>query len=236
MNLRSRDFRSSQGGFSLLELIVVVTIISVIAGATVPMASKFVNYQARKATRAELAMLADASAQYFEDVGRLPDDLGHLLKNPGSLEAPGWSGPYLLHSTVDGLTKLDANLVDSWSRPYEVEASGDVLTISSHGQDGEYSREKDLQHELNVAPIRRAKTQQALATINQAVTQYNGVYLSTEPLSGNWAQAFGQLTGKGMLPNSTEFQVDAWGDDFVPTPAGQLPVVRIGSPNVGTTP
>lgn len=235
MRLRTQRRRPA-GGFSLLELIVVVTIISVIAGATVPMASKFVNYQARKATRAELAMLADASAQYFEDVGKLPDDLKYLLGNPGSSKAPGWSGPYLLHSTVDELTQLDANLVDSWSRAYEVSAKGDVLTITSHGQDGKYSTKKDIRHELNVAPIRRAKTQQALVVINQAVTRYNGIYMATEPLSGTWSKAFGQLTSKGMLPNSKEYQADAWGDEFVSQPKGQFPVVRIGSSNIASTP
>ena len=67
-----------RAGFSMLEMIVVIAIMAVIAGAAVPVTSKVLTYQARKATRGELQLLSDASAEFFRDTRTLPADLADL--------------------------------------------------------------------------------------------------------------------------------------------------------------
>ncbi len=218
-------------GFTLLELVVVIAIISIIVGAAVPISSKVLTYRARKATKQELQLLSDASAQLFRDTGRLPKKLEQVLVDPGG-RFKGWSGPYLPGVVTDELTSLPGYLVDAWSQEYSSKISGDVLTITSKGEDGALGTRADLAIDLNVTPIRREQTLDRLEVINQAIQLYNGQYQTTAPLSTSYTALFNQLVTKGFLPNSSEYKEDAWGDAFTPVPAGVQPVVAVGSVNL----
>ena len=66
--------RTNRGGFSLLELIVAVSIMVILVGAAVPVTSKVLTYKARLATKQEVELLSDAAADYFEDTRQLPGD------------------------------------------------------------------------------------------------------------------------------------------------------------------
>ncbi len=223
--------RAERSGFSLLEIVVAVTIMTILVGAAVPVTSKVVAYKARKATKQELQLLAEAVSAYTHDTLALPVVLEDLLVYSG---VDGWSGPYLPGVVTDELTQLPGYLVDAWSRPYELAASGDVLTIRSRGDDGVSGTDKDIALALDVTPIRRARTLERLAVVNQAIHAYNDLYLATAPLSTSWGTAFGQLVAAGFLPNAADYQTDAWGDAFVPVPVGQSPVVAAGSIHVGS--
>jgi len=216
----------ARAGFSLLEMIVAITIMTVLVGATVPVASKAFLYKARNATNAELQELSEASAAFFYDVDRLPLSVAELLVDPPSA---GWNGPYLPGVVTDSLTGLSGYQVDAWSRPYSMSISGDVLTIASMGADATPGTSADLTIDLDVTYIRREKTLARLATINLAVVHYNAQYLSTDPLPANYAVAYSKLVSRGFLPASTDYQVDAWGNAYVEIPLGGSPVVEITS-------
>ncbi|MEM7517942.1 MAG: prepilin-type N-terminal cleavage/methylation domain-containing protein, partial [Planctomycetota bacterium] len=123
-----------RSGFSLLEVIVVVAILSIVAGAAVPVALKGLTSKARKVTQDELRDLSGAVVEYFRDTLVLPSDLADLEVTPVPA-VPGWTGPYLPGAVADTLSGTSGYQVDAWSRAYDYDVTGDLVTISSLGQD-----------------------------------------------------------------------------------------------------
>jgi prepilin-type N-terminal cleavage/methylation domain-containing protein len=224
--------QTARRGFSLLEMIVAITIMVVLVGVAVPVSSKVMLYKARMGTNQELQTLADAALDHFRDTWVLPANSEDLLVDAGS--TPGWSGPYLPGVVADRLTGLSGYQVDAWSRPYDFSASGDILTISSQGQDAESPSEHDLEIRVDVTPVRRQETIARLETINQAITTYNRLYLPDQPLPASYSAAYSRLVGAGLLPSSSRYSADGWGDSYLPDPPGATPVVRATSANLAT--
>ena len=218
-------------GFSLIELIVAIAIMAMLAGAAVPITSKVLTSKARGATRTELGHLSEASGEFFRDLRRLPTDISELLVSTGDA---AWSGPYLPGVVTDQLTGLTGYQVDAWSRVYQVAVAGNVMTITSAGEDGIPGTARDLEIQLDVTPIRREETLRQLAILNQAVILYNAQYQSTSPLPASWPSALAALVSRGFLPSAAGYDVDWWGDAFVEDPAGVSPVVRVRSVNVSS--
>jgi len=221
---------TKQSGFSLLEMVVVVAIMSIIVGAAIPVTSKVMTYQARKATREELGALSDAAAEYLRDTLVHPSTIADLVIDPS---VSGWSGPYLPGVVDDSLSGKIGYEVDAWSRDYSVSSSADVLTISSQGEDGTWSTSDDLEIEVDASPLRRSETRDRLAIANNAVQRYNAEKAPSDPiLPANWTSARSILISAGYLPNDSRYQTDAWGDDLVEDPVGGLPVVKVDSANL----
>lgn len=117
-NLRARSLRrgarrARQGGFSLIEIILVVVLI----GGIVAFAATRILGGGDRArvnlARAQVQTLAEKVENYRMDTGRLPNALGDLVSQPG--DAPGWLGPYA----------KDAELNDPWGTPFEYRVPGD---------------------------------------------------------------------------------------------------------------
>lgn len=221
----------ARSGFSLLEIVVVVAILTLIAGVAVPVVAKVVEREARASTRTELDLLAAASLEYLRDTGALPTAAAHLGTNPG---VTGWSGPYLGSLGLDAKSGLNAHEVDGWSRVYRFRIAGSVLSIDSAGPDGTFGNADDLLVRADATLVRRERTLATLKVLNQAVLNYNATYQATEPLPANWSQALSRLVLRGYLPSATGLENDAFGSPFVGVPAGVAPLVRVGSTNVGT--
>jgi prepilin-type N-terminal cleavage/methylation domain-containing protein len=247
MNPRIRSHRNSRRGISLLEMAIAVTILAILAAAAVPVTTTVLGYHMRKAKRDELSEISQACGEYFRDTLSFPTSVDQLLRDPNggrsasatsnpssaeTMRVPGWAGPYLLSSSVDPISKLDAWEVDAWSRSYKISRSGDVLTIASAGDDAIFGSTDDLSIELDVTWIRRDVTLEFLRVINQAIVIYNGQYQMTAPLPANYAGVYSTLVNKGLLPASSGYQADAWGDPFVEDPIGRTPVVRVQSLHV----
>ncbi|MDZ7814634.1 MAG: type II secretion system major pseudopilin GspG [Planctomycetota bacterium] len=120
--------RTSQAGFSLVELMVVVTIIAILAVVVV---GRFAGYTDKaKVTRAQSQISEYASAlQLFKmDVGRFPtsgEGLESLDEKPAG--ADGWKeGGY-----ADVMN-------DPWGNPYEYrfDSTNNKFDIISYGADG----------------------------------------------------------------------------------------------------
>jgi general secretion pathway protein G len=120
--------RSATAGFSLVELMVVISIIGLLSTIVTVAVVK----QREKATIAkvytDVKQLDHAIALFHLDTGTYPQALQDLV-HPGVSD---WHGPY-----VEGGEKA---LLDPWKRPYVYQASGGSeewpYTIGSYGADG----------------------------------------------------------------------------------------------------
>ena len=134
--------RNRSQGFSLMEIIVVITIIGVIVGwAATNIFGKQDQAQARIA-KSKIVALSGPLDVYKLDTGKYPttqEGLKALLQAPSGV--PNWNGPYV---------KNDAELKDPWrndliyrspgseNRPYE------IISLGSDGQEGGEGANKDL--------------------------------------------------------------------------------------------
>lgn len=117
------------GGFTLLELLVVMVIIGLLAAFVAPRYFAQVGKSQSKAAKAQITALEQALDQFRLDVGRYPTtEEGLQALNQAPASAPGWAGPYLKKAAPN----------DPWGRPFVYLQPGThgELDLSSHGKDG----------------------------------------------------------------------------------------------------
>jgi len=129
-----------KAGFTLVEILVVVIIISMLAAFVAPKLYRGLGKQKRKIAQAKMAIIEDAIGRFTLDCGRSPSDdegLEVLFKAPSDVEEGKWSGPYLKRSQV----------LDPWDHPYIYVAEGTVnegsYDLISYGADGASGGEGD---------------------------------------------------------------------------------------------
>lgn len=128
------------GGFTLLELLVVMVIIGLLAGYVAPRFFAQIGKSERGAARAQIDGLEKALDQYRIDVGHYPrteQGLKALNEKPPS-EAK-WAGPYLKKTLP----------VDPWGNPYQYRQPGehgeyDLLSYGKDGQPGGTGEAEDV--------------------------------------------------------------------------------------------
>jgi general secretion pathway protein G len=125
--------RHGEKGFTLVEIIVVITIIALIMTLVGPRVLNYLTESKVKAAKIQIESLASALDLYFLDTGQYPSNaegLNALVQRTGS--SSGWSGPYLRGTVVPN---------DPWGRPYVYRAPGsqssyDIISYGSDGQEG----------------------------------------------------------------------------------------------------
>ena len=125
--------RIGEQGFTLVEMLVVITIIALIMGLVGPRVLNFLGESKVKAAKIQIQSLSSALDLYVLDAGHYPtssEGLEALMRRPGG-EA-NWSGPYL---------KGDVVPKDPWGRPYVYRSPGqrgpyDILSYGADGQEG----------------------------------------------------------------------------------------------------
>lgn len=137
--------RSSERGFTLMELLVVIVVISLLAGLVGPMVFRNVADAKVSAARAQLELFSLALDQYRLDNDQFPSTaqgLDALRAVPAGDPAPhNWRGPYLRKPVP----------VDPWGHPYIYLSPGaqnpgsyDLLSYGRDGQPGGSGEDADL--------------------------------------------------------------------------------------------
>jgi general secretion pathway protein G len=126
-NMRTRPARTA-AGFTLVELLVVLAILTLLAGLVGPRVLGQLGGAKSKTAAVQIADLDKALELFKLDVGRFPtteEGLGALLQRPPSV-ASGWAGPYLKGSLPN----------DPWGKPYRYQLANGAVQIVSLGADG----------------------------------------------------------------------------------------------------
>lgn len=226
MKLLRRPQRRPKGAFTILEMIVVISIMAIVAGTAIPLASTAIHSKARRATLEELETLQPNVVDYFRDTGQLPTALTDLESDPG---VTGWTGPYLHAFGNDRISGLSRSAVDAWSHAYRLESTTSTLTITSAGRSGAMDDGDDISVTIDVTSVRREDSLRTIEIVDRAIQLYNASWLTTDPLPADYSALLDKLVARGYLPAAAPFELDGWGDAFVPDPAGLTPVVQVTS-------
>lgn len=123
-------------GFTLIEILVVITVIAVLASLVSPMVFRHVGDARITAARAQMEIFSLALDAYRLDNDRYPSTaqgLEALVKSPDLAPLPrNWRGPYLRGGVLP---------LDPWGRAYHYASPGTSGTgdydLSSLGRDGQ---------------------------------------------------------------------------------------------------
>ena len=132
--------RFRMGGFTLLELLVVMVIIGLLTAYVGPKFFSQIGKSEVKATRAQIDALEKALDQYRLDIGRYPtteQGLEALMTRPGG--ELKWGGPYLRKAVPN----------DPWGKAYVYRQPGehgeyDLLSLGKDGQPGGSGEAEDI--------------------------------------------------------------------------------------------
>jgi general secretion pathway protein G len=130
---KRRRERDGEGGFTLVELLVVLVILSLIMGLVGPRVLSYLTDARVRSARLQIDSLAAALDLFYLDTGRYPSEqegLKALIARVPSVD--NWNGPYLQQSELPQ---------DPWGNPYEYHVPGekkpyDIVSLGSDGRQG----------------------------------------------------------------------------------------------------
>jgi len=128
---RERRPRHGEDGFTLVEMLVVITIIGLIMGLIGPRVLNYLSESKVKAARIQLQSFSSALDLFYLDAGRYPsssEGLAALMQRTSGVGT--WNGPYLKGNSLPN---------DPWNHPYVYRAPGEhgPYEIISYGADGQ---------------------------------------------------------------------------------------------------
>jgi len=129
------------GGFTLVELLVVMAILAMLVGLVGPAVMKQFGGAKSDAAKIQIEELAAALDLYKLDMGRYPnggEGLAALVQKPGS--ADKWNGPYLKKGQVPK---------DPWGNEFQYKFPGehgpfDIVSLGGDNAVGGDGENKDL--------------------------------------------------------------------------------------------
>ena len=129
------------GGFTLLELLVVLGIIAMLAGIVGPQVMKHLGASKTKTAKVQIEDLASALDMYKLDEGRYPTQqqgLAALIEKPA--DSRRWNGPYLRKEKIP---------VDPWQQEYHYTYPGqhgkfDIYSYGADEKEGGEGEDQDV--------------------------------------------------------------------------------------------
>ena len=133
----------AHGGFTLLELVMVLVIIGVILAMVGPRVFNSLSRATGEQAKIKIEQIGGALELYKLDTGRFPstqEGLGALLAQPAGIA--NWNGPYI---------RDPKTLKDPWSRDFvyrsPAEKGGyDLLSLGADGKEGGEGENKDVRN------------------------------------------------------------------------------------------
>jgi general secretion pathway protein G len=123
--------KSGERGFTLVEILVVITIIALIMSLVGPRVLNYLTESKVKAAKIQMQSFSSALDLLYLDTGRYPSSAEGLtaLVKPTSAMA-GWNGPYLKGGSLPN---------DPWGKPYVYRSPAErsKFEIMSYGADGQ---------------------------------------------------------------------------------------------------
>ena len=121
-----------EAGFTLVEMLVVITIIGMIMALVGPRVLNYLSESKAKAAKIQIESFSSALDLYYLDLGRYPtsnEGLNALARNTNQ---SGWNGPYLRGGVVPN---------DPWGHIYVYRSPGasapyEIISLGSDGQEG----------------------------------------------------------------------------------------------------
>lgn len=138
---RTSAAQTAQSGFTILELLVVLGIITLLATIAGPQVLKYIGKARSETARAQISAISTALELYALDVGVFPPQqtgLTALMHAPQGTDR--WRGPYL---------KNAQGLIDPWGRAYLYRLPGrgvvpDVYSLGRDNQPGGSGEDGDV--------------------------------------------------------------------------------------------
>ena len=130
-------------GFTLVELLVVLAILTLLAGLVGPRVLGLLGGAKAKTAAVQIADFDKALELYKLDVGRYPsteEGLNALAQKPAAVSS-GWSGPYLKGAIPS----------DPWGKPYRYTGPGangaiEILSLGADGAPGGEGENADIRN------------------------------------------------------------------------------------------
>ncbi|WP_436639618.1 type II secretion system major pseudopilin GspG [Microbaculum sp. FT89] len=137
----ARKKRDKRGGFTLVELLVVLVILSLIMGLVGPRVLSYLSDARSKSAKLQIESLSSALDLFYLDTGRYPttsEGLDALVKRIPNVER--WNGPYLSQNSVPA---------DPWGNTYEYRSPGDtgpyeIISLGADGRKGGSGDDQDI--------------------------------------------------------------------------------------------
>jgi general secretion pathway protein G len=130
---RSDARRDRDGGFTLVELLVVLVILSLIMGLVGPRVLGYLSDARVRSATLQIDSLSAALDLFYLDAGRYPsqsEGLEVLIKRPPSVDS--WNGPYIKQADLP---------LDPWGNAYIYKVPGQnapfqIVSLGSDGREG----------------------------------------------------------------------------------------------------
>jgi general secretion pathway protein G len=139
--MTNRTTRQSQRGITLIEMLVVVTIIALFAALVAPRMLGQADKAKRAQCHAQVNSFMTALGAYKLDTGTFPStEMGLLALRVKPENVPQWAGPYLPQDIP----------LDPWGRPYLYKYPGDhgdepdVVSLGADGAPGGEGNNADI--------------------------------------------------------------------------------------------
>ena len=226
-------------GFTLIELIVVISILTILLGMAIPSVIAIEDGQKAEAATRLLDSHATAIRALAADLGRLPQSLTELTTN--STNNAKWRGPYLdvpaggTSASQDPWgTLLDYAQIDSKNARLRCAGPDRVLSSTGNGNNGNgngngngggngngnngngngnggNTSADDITRDVSISQEIRVLTRFTVDRVNIAINDYNATYLPSQPLTGTIDSVVNTLKNKSLLPSGYDWTVDALG-------------------------
>ena len=124
-------------GFTILEIVIVFILLAGIMAFVGPKIFEQMGRAKSQEARIRIQQLAGQVEMYKLEVGKLPENLQALLKQPGGVDR--WNGPYV----------KEGDLKDAWGNDYRYTVPGqgkayDLVSLGADGKDGGEGENRDI--------------------------------------------------------------------------------------------